>query len=242
VQCLILAGGLGTRMYPTTKVIPKCLIEVAGRPFAHWQLEWLASEHVERVVFSIGHMGDMVRAALGDGSQWGLTISYVDEGEDLIGTGGAVRLAVERGLDDEFFLLYGDSYLSIDLSAVERAFHERKADALMTVYRNRGRWEPSNAVLADGSVTWYQKGLANPPPEMQFVDYGLSVLRGSVVIEAVPAGMPSDIADAFTTLSRAGHLAGFEASARFFEIGTPNGLADLEQHLTRSADEVDRSS
>jgi NDP-sugar pyrophosphorylase family protein len=229
-------------MYPATRAVPKCLIEVAGRPFAHWQLEWLASERVEHVVFSIGHMGDAVRAALGDGSQWGLTISYVDEGEDLIGTGGAIRLAVERGLDDEFFVLYGDSYLSIDLSAVERAFHDRNADALMTVYRNRGRWEASNAVLADGTITWYEKGLAHPPPEMQFVDYGLAVLRGTVVIEAVPAGVPSDIADTYTTLSRAGRLAGFEASVRFFEIGTPKGLADLEQHLTRSADQVDRSS
>jgi NDP-sugar pyrophosphorylase family protein len=194
-------------------------------------MEWLASEGVERVVFSIGHMGDMVRAALGDGSRWGLTISYVDEGRDLIGTGGAVRLAVERGLDDEFFVLYGDSYLSIDLRAVERAFYTRGADALMTVFRNRGRWEPSNAVLADGLITWYEKGLADPPPEMQFVDYGLSVLRGTVVVEVVPAGVPSDIADAFTSLSRAGRLAGFEASERFFEIGTPNGLIELEQHL-----------
>lgn len=229
-------------MYPTTRTIPKCLIEVAGRPFAHWQLEWLASEHVDRVVYSIGHKGDMIRAALGDGSRWGLTVSYVDEDDNLVGTGGAVRLAVERGLDGEFFVLYGDSYLSIDLGAVEQTFHARGADALMTVYRNRGRWEPSNAVLADGLITWYQKGLADPPADMQFVDYGLSVLRGTVVIETVPAEVPSDIADAFTTLSRAGRLAGFEASERFFEIGTPNGLADLERHLTRSADEVDRSS
>ena len=240
MQCLILAGGLGTRMYPTTRALPKCLIEVRGRPFAYWQLEWLASEGVERVVVSIGHMGDMVRAALGDGSRWGLAISYVDEGEHLIGTGGAVRLAVERGLDDAFLVLYGDSYLSIDVGAVEQTFYTSSADALMTVFRNQGRWEPSNAVLADGWITWYEKGLADPPPEMEFVDYGLSVVKGAVVMEVVPAGVPSDIADAFTTLSRAGRLAGFEASKRFFEIGTPNGLADLERHLIGSADDVDR--
>jgi NDP-sugar pyrophosphorylase family protein len=238
VQCLVLAGGLGTRMYPTTRSIPKCLIEVAGRPFAHWQLEWLASQDVDGVVFSIGHLGDMVRTEIGDGSRWGVTLTYVDEGEELVGTGGAVRLAVERGaLEEEFFVLYGDSYLSITLSAVERAFHSQEADALMTVYRNEGRWEASNAVFAGGMVTRYEKGLADPPPEMQFVDYGLSVLRGPLVLEVVPAGVPTDMADAYATLSRGRRLAGFEATERFFEIGTQSGLADLERHLTRSAGE-----
>jgi NDP-sugar pyrophosphorylase family protein len=227
-------------MYPATKTVPKNLVEVAGRPFAHWQLEWLASQGVDRVVFSIGHLGDMIRTELGDGSRWGLTVTYVDEGEELLGTGGALRLAVERGaVGDEFFVLYGDSYLSIDLRAVDEAFHARGAEALMTVYRNRGRFEESNAVFADGLVTRYQKGLADPPPEMQFVDYGLSVVRGDVVLEVVPVEVPNDMADAFAALSRAGRLAGLEATERFFEIGTPAGLADLEAHLTRSANEAD---
>jgi NDP-sugar pyrophosphorylase family protein len=227
-------------MYPATKTIPKCLVEVAGRPFAHWQLEWLASQGVDRVVFSIGHLGDMIRTELGDGSKWGVTLTYVDEGEELLGTGGALRLAVERAaVEEEFFVLYGDSYLSIDLRAVNEAFHARGAEALMTVYRNRGRWEESNVVFADGMITRYQKGLADPPPEMQFVDYGLSVVRGGVVLEVVPVEVPNDMADAFAALSRAGRLAGFEASERFFEIGTPAGLADLEAHLTRSANEAD---
>jgi NDP-sugar pyrophosphorylase family protein len=88
-------------------------------------------------------------------------------------------------------------------------------------------------------ITRYQKGLADPSPEMQFVDYGLSVVRGGVVLEVVPVEVPNDMADAFAALSRAGRLAGFEASERFFEIGTPAGLADLEAHLTRSANEAD---
>ncbi len=225
-------------MYPATRDVPKCLIDVAGRPFAHWQLDWLSAQGVGRVVYSIGHLGDMIRDEIGDGSRFGLEVAYVDEGDELLGTGGALRLAVERGaVGHDFFVLYGDSYLSVDLAAVYGAFRARGADALMTVYRNEGRWEPSNAVFAAGMVTRYQKGLAHPPSEMQFVDYGLSVLRDAVVLETV-AAPPSDMADALSMLSKAGRLAGFEATERFFEIGTPTGLADLERHLRGSADEA----
>ena len=174
----------------------------------------------------------MVRAAVGDGSAWGTRVGYVDEGEALRGTGGAVRLAVEQGaLGEDFFVLYGDSYLTIDLDAVERAFRGAGRDALMTVYRNVGRWEASNAVYRDGLVTRYEKGVAEPPAEMQFVDYGLSVLRAEVVLEGVPAGVPADLAELLGALSAAGRLSGYEATERFFEIGSPTGLAELEQHL-----------
>ena len=232
MQCLVLAGGLGTRMAPVTERVPKCLLEVAGRPFAHWQLEWLAAQGVRRVVFSIGHLGEAVRAELGDGGRFGVELTYVDEGPVLLGTGGALRLAVERGVTEaSFFVLYGDSYLTVDLGAVARAFTDRRAEALMTVFRNRGRWERSNAVFDGESVVRYDKTLAEPPPEMAWVDYGLSVLSSAVVLETVPAGGPSDLADALHRLSIQGRLAGFEVTERFYEIGSPSGHAELEALL-----------
>src|SRR4030088_978187 len=97
MQCVVLAGGLGTRMGAWTKRMPKPLIPVGGRPFAELQIEWLASQGVTDVVYSIGYRGDMLREALGDGSRWDLPIRYVDEGADLRGTGGALRLAADHG-------------------------------------------------------------------------------------------------------------------------------------------------
>ena len=235
MRCLVLAGGLGTRLHPRTEHLAKCLIEVAGRPFAQLQLEWLASQGLRDVTFSIGHHGDQVRAALGDGSAFGVHIEYVDEGTDRRGTGGAVRLAVERdSLDEAFFVLYGDSYLRVDLEAVSAAFSASGCDALMTVYRNMGRFDRSNAVFGGGMVTRYEKGLAPPPSDMQFVDYGLSVLTPEVVVAGVPSGTPADLADLFSDLAATGRLAGFEATERFYEIGSPSGLADLESHLATS--------
>ncbi len=152
MQVVILAGGLGTRMRSVAADIPKCLIPVAGRPFADHQLRWLARRGVTDVVYSIGHLGEQVRAFAGDGARWNLEIRYVDEGSDLRGTAGALRLALDTGLlEERFAVLYGDSYLDADLKAVDAGHRASGLPALMTVYRNAGRWEESNAVF-DGTL------------------------------------------------------------------------------------------
>ena len=115
LPCVVLAGGLGTRMRPMTERIPKALIPVMGRPFAELQLEWLAGQGVEHVVYSIGYRADMIREALGSGEKFGLRLEYVDEGDDLRGSGGALRLALDRKLlPDQFFVLGDNSPASSD--------------------------------------------------------------------------------------------------------------------------------
>jgi MurNAc alpha-1-phosphate uridylyltransferase len=219
-------------MRPATESLPKCLLPVAGRPFVEWQLAWLAAEEIDRVVYCIGYRGDLVRHHVGDGARFGLRVDYVDEGDHLRGTAGALRLAAERGmLDATFFTLYGDSYLPIDLKAVEVDYGKRNMPVLMTVYRHAGRLERPNAVFEDGMVTRYEKGLADPPPEMCYVDYGLSIWQRQVVEAMVPSGVVADMSTLFTDLSRTGQLAGYEASERFYEIGSPEGLRDLDLHL-----------
>jgi len=234
VQCLILAGGLGTRMRHHDPNRPKALIEVAGRPFADWQLAWLADQGVTHVVYSIGYLGEQLATHVGDGARWGLSVAYVDEGRHLLGTAGALRRAIEVGAaDDDFFVLYGDSYLSVDLGVVEAAYRRSGQPALMTVYRNEGRFDASNAVFADGLVVRYEKGVADAPPEMCWIDYGLSVLSAAVVIDRVPPGARADLADLYGGLSGDGLLAGLAVDDRFFEVGSPGGRRDLEAHLTQ---------
>jgi NDP-sugar pyrophosphorylase family protein len=219
-------------MSPITTTLPKALIPVAGRPFADWQLKWLGTQGVDEAIYSIGHLGDQIRRHVGDGRQWGLRVRYVDEGSDLRGTGGALRLVVEESaLAEQFLVLYGDSYLSVDLRSVWDAFTASKSAALMTVYRNDGRWERSNAVFSEGMVTRYEKGLTNVRSDMCYVDYGLSVFKGSTVERWIPRQAVVDLADTFTVLSAEGELAGYEAVERFYEIGSPRGLKDLEAQL-----------
>lgn len=231
--CVILAGGLGTRMRIVTGELPKILVPVGGKPFVHHQLSWLADQGVASVVLSIGHLGQDVRTVVGDGRRWGLSVEYVDEGERLRGTGGALRLALDQGaLTESFIVLYGDSYLPVDLGPVEAAFRRFGLPALMTVFHNEDRWERSNARYENDRVTLYQKDHPDPAGAgLRFVDYGLSILSREVVAEMIPADEPSDLADLFNRLSLTGGLAGHEVGERFFEVGSPAGLRDLEEHL-----------
>jgi NDP-sugar pyrophosphorylase family protein len=236
LQCVVLAGGLGTRMRPATEAIPKALVPVLGRPFADWQLEHLAAQGVERVTYSVGYRGDMLRAHVGDGQRFGLRMSWVDEGERLRGTGGALRLALDEGaLEKAFFVLYGDSYLPVQMSEVEAAWRDSKQPALMTVLRNEGRWDSSNAIFKDGRVTLYDKSRPqNKQSEMHWIDYGLSVLTRDVIASRVKSGSVADLADLMKDLSREGLLAGFEVHQRFYEAGSPAGLKDLEHYLSNA--------
>ncbi|MCU1655735.1 MAG: Nucleotidyl transferase [Pseudonocardiales bacterium] len=229
MQCVILAGGLGTRMWPDAKTTPKTLLPVAGRPFAWWQLNWLAESGVDSVVYCIGHLGEQIRDFVGDGSGWGLHVAYADEGDQLRGTAGAIALASDDDvLDERFLVLYGDSWLQIDPADVLRDAEESDLPALMTVFDNHGEWDGSNVVYAGGRVRRYEKGLDPAPPEMHWIDYGLSVFTRDLIDTRVPRDRPSDLAPLCTSLAAAGDLAGYVATERFYEIGSPQGLRDTE--------------
>lgn len=237
MQCAILAGGRATRMRPLTDQIPKALIPAGGRPFVDHQLAWLAEHGVTDVVMCIGYRGDAIRAHLASeaGARHGLPVRFVDEGDDLRGTAGALRLALDQGvLDESFLVTYGDSFLPIDFGDVSRAHRDSGKPALMTVFRNDGRWDTSNVIFDGRMVTLYDKQRATRPTvDFSFIDYGLSALSRQVVADEVPAGAVADLAALFHRLSVRGALAGFEAAQRFYEIGSPAGLEDFERWLRR---------
>lgn len=231
--CVILAGGLGTRIREVSAGRPKALVPVGGRPFIDHQLELLAASGVADVVLSIGYGGAELQRHVGAGAAFGLNVRYVDEGKELKGTAGALRLALDQGaLGEAFAVLYGDSYLPIELAPVSDAFRASGLPALMTVYRNEDRWDKSNAVLAGDRVVLYDKHGAHPSAEERhWIDYGLSVLSAGVIEERVEPGAVVDLADVYHDLSVEGKLAGLEVEERFYEVGTPEGLAELERYL-----------
>jgi NDP-sugar pyrophosphorylase family protein len=210
-------------------VIPKSLVEVAGKPFIKHQIELLRRNHIERVVICLGFLGEQIEKILGDGSDFGLQINYVHDGPRLLGTGGALKRALPV-LGKAFFVLYGDSFLDIDYACVEAEFVQSGEIGLMTVYRNHGKWDRSNVLFAHGQIVQYDK--KNPTPEMQHIDYGLGILQNAA-LEEVPEDQAYDLANVYTSLIQRGQLAGCEVQQRFYEIGSPAGLAETHLYLSQ---------
>jgi NDP-sugar pyrophosphorylase family protein len=227
IPVAILAGGLATRLRPITEKIPKSLVLVAGKPFLAHQLELLRSRGIHRAVLCIGYLGEMIQREFGDGSTYGLRLDYSFDGPKLLGTGGAIQRALPL-LGDEFFVLYGDSYLPVEYRPVAEFFRRSGKLGLMTVYRNEGRYDISNVVFRDGEIAVYDK--KNRPPEMRHIDYGLSLFKAPV-FESYATDRPFDLTEVMGKLVRERQLAGYEVRERFYEIGSPTGLAELETLL-----------
>jgi NDP-sugar pyrophosphorylase family protein len=213
----ILAGGLARRMRPLTERLPKALLEVAGEPFIAHQLRLLRREGAAEVVLCLGYLGEQVEAFVGDGGCYGLAVRYSREGARL---------------GSPFLVLYGDSYLDIAFAPVLAAFVSSGLDGLMTVYRNDGAWDASNVVFEDGRIRFYSKKVKRP--DMRHIDYGLGILKAEV-LRPYPADQPFDLAQVYATLVETQRLAGYEVTQRFYEIGSPAGLAETAEYLRRAA-------
>ena len=226
IPVAILAGGLATRLRPITEKIPKSLIPVAGRPILAHQLEMLRARGIRCAVLCIGFLGEMIQREFGS-EACGIKLEYSFDGDKLLGTGGAIKRAIPK-LGEEFFVLYGDSYLPIQYAPIAEFFHRSSKLGLMTVYRNEGNYDTSNIVFRAGEIAVYSKKAKLP--EMRHIDYGLSLFKCSV-FDAYPADQAFDLAEVVGKLVLDRQLAGWEVPERFYEMGSPAGLAELESLL-----------
>jgi NDP-sugar pyrophosphorylase family protein len=224
VPVAILAGGLATRLRPLTEKVPKVLLPVGGKPFLARQLELLRRQGIGRAVLCLGHLGEMVVREFGDGLAHGVRLDYSFDGPVLLGTGGALKQALPK-LGERFFVLYGDSYLTAAFRPIAECFARSGKAGLMTVYRNEGRYDTSNVVFAEGEIKAYDK--KRRLPEMRHIDYGLSLFRAEALAAYAP-GAKFDLADLMAGLVARRQLAGYEVPERFYEIGSREGLAELE--------------
>jgi N-acetyl-alpha-D-muramate 1-phosphate uridylyltransferase len=230
IPVVILAGGLATRLRPITENIPKSLVEIAGEPFIVHQLRELNRQGIKDVVLCVGHLGKEIEAFVKDGSEYGVRVQYSYETQKLLGTGGAIRKALSL-LNGEFFVLYGDSWLNIDYLAVQKTFKESGATALMTVYRNEGRWDTSNIEMDKNRIKFYSKTRRNP--RMTHIDYGLGIINPKL-FNNYPESSIFDLAEIYELLSESGGLAYFEVTNRFYEIGSHDGLKELKGILEKN--------
>lgn len=224
----LLAGGLATRLRPITEKVPKLLVEVAGESFFSHQLRLLRNAGLKRIVLCVGYLGERIVEQYGDGASWGVDLDYSFDGPKLLGTGGALIQALPK-LGDAFYILYGDSYLPCDYLGIGRSFLDSGKLGLMTVFENHEKYDASNVLFADGSIQIYDK--KEKVPEMHHIDYGLGLLQARA-LEDYQRDTVVDLAAVYSDLVGRGQLAGYEISERFYEIGSHEGLRELNDLIS----------
>lgn len=220
----LLAGGLATRLRPITTKIPKSMVNVAGEPFVAHQLRLLAKQGITEIVMCVGYLGEQLQEFVGDGSTFGCRVEYSFDGEKLKGTGGAIKKALPL-LGEEFFIMYGDSYLPTPFAPVYESYTRSGLQGLMTVFHNGNLWDKSNVLFREGRIVNYDK--RNPTPDMDYIDYGLGIVKAKA-FEGWSSDDTFDLALVYEALVAKGQLAGYEVKERFFEIGSHEGLGETD--------------
>lgn len=231
LQVAIIVGGLGTRLGSRTARRPKALVPVRGRPFLAHQLELMAGRGVTDVVLCVGHRGGQIERFVGDGRGWGLNVHCSRDGSSLLGTAGALRQALPL-LAPSFAVAYGDSYVTMDYTALLQAHVASGRAATVAVYENADRWDRSNIVLDGDRVAMYDK--YRDHEGMTWIDAGVTALDRRWVA-ALPAGRPLDLAEQFHLLARAGEMGAHPIRERFYEVGSPAGLAEFRRLVAARA-------
>jgi NDP-sugar pyrophosphorylase family protein len=229
---IILAGGLATRLRPMTEKIPKALIDMDGEPFIAHQIKLLRRNGIRQIIMCVGYLGNMLEEFLGNGSQYDMEVqySYDGDGEKLLGTAGAIKKALSLLKSDDFFVLYGDSYLPCNYGHVQNYFLTQNKPGLMSVFLNEGKWDTSNVEFVNHAILAYDK--MNRTANMHYIDYGLGVFNQSAFKE-IPPNEYYDLAKLYQDLLHKKQLAGYEIKQRFYEIGSFAGIEELRYYLAQ---------
>jgi len=224
---VIIAGGTATRLRPITETVPKSMLEVAGKPFIDHQLHLLRKHGIQKVVICSGYLSDKIENFVGDGRRYDLSVTFSVDGEKLLGTGGAVKKALPL-LGEEFFVVYGDSYPTVDFKDVYGHFCQQQGRALMTVFKNCDAFDRSNIVFKEGKIVTYDK--KNKATGMDYIDYGLGMLK-KLAFDPMGAREVFDLVEIYQDIIAKKQMVAYEVLERFYEIGSLSGLADTERYI-----------
>jgi N-acetyl-alpha-D-muramate 1-phosphate uridylyltransferase len=228
VQVVILAGGLATRLGELSLNTPKSMIPIEGKPFLEYQIDLLKHQGFREILLCVGHLGEMIEAYFGRGDRLGVDLTYSWEPVPL-GTGGALKNA-ESLLQEEFILLYGDSFLPIDYATAIKNFRLFNKLATMVVYKNFNKYDKSNVVVNEQRILIYAKNVEHP--EMYFIDAGLTLYKKEVV-DLLLQGQKVDLGLMIQKLVFMGELFAWEINQRFYEIGSLKGLEDFQSYVKK---------
>ena len=229
---VILAGGMAKRLGNISIDTPKCLIPVAGKPFIDWQVEYAAKQGVKDIYICSGWLANKIEEHFNEYKYKGLNITVVADGKELLGTGGAIS-NILKILPKSFFVLYGDTYLPIDFKALVD-FHKNKINpenSLLTIYKNNSKLDVSNIIYENNVIIKYSK--TKLEKKMKHIDYGLSIMTQEA-FTTYRHDRFFDLGDLYEFLVEHKLIHPYLATERFYEIGTPESLAETNQYFLKN--------
>jgi NDP-sugar pyrophosphorylase family protein len=225
---VILAGGIGSRLGLLTKKTPKALIRIENKPFIHYQLKQLSKQGFNEVLICAGYLSRQIKKFAGIGKKFNLKIKYSIEKKKLLGTAGAIRKALPL-LNDNFFIIYGDTYLPIKFKNLQKIYIKKKAKALITIYKNKNKLDKSNVCFKKKNI-YYEKN--SNKKNMNYIEYGVSILNKSI-FNYKNLKKISDLSEVFNYLSKKKILKYAIVRKRFYEIGSVSGLLQTKKFFTK---------
>ena len=227
MQSVILVGGLGKRLHPITHEIPKPMVLVNRKPFLEYLVFLLRTNGLTNILLLTGYLGKVIENYFGDGSKFGVSISYSRE-QSPLGTGGALKNAKCK-LKEEFLLLNGDTFLQLDFAKFISFFNKQDGIGITAVYNNVENIAPNNILLDNSNlILSYDK---QNPERMSHVDAGVSILKKRF-LELIPEKKTFSLEEeAFPMLIRKKELMGFPIKERFYDIGTFGRLRMFREFL-----------
>ncbi len=222
MKAAILAGGFGAKLRPLTHITAKLMLKVYGKPFLEYHVTALEKYGIKDIVILVGHLGNQIKAHFGDGSRFGVNISYSED--NMLGSGGAIKKALPL-LGDEFLVLNGDTYLPVDFHLLIEKFAASGRDALMTVYDNGDNIMPNNVCIKNGEITEYNN--KETEPHFTHLDAGVSIFRKSVFsLDADSFSLEKDVYPGLVASRNISHV---PTSQRFFDILTMERLENIRK-------------
>lgn len=227
IPLLILAGGRATRLKGLSVNLPKYLMPIGDHKcFADEHLAWAHKMGFRKIFLSVGYLADQVIQHCKDGSQWGLHIEYIHDGDQPLGTGGAVKKSLSFPYQ-YMAVTYGDTLLNFEVEKFLQMGINNQSLAAMTLFENQVSGHICNADFQNGKVK-YNK--IHPDPSWKYIDYGFLLLQRDFV-SSFGTETPLDLAVPLSLLSEKGQLDGFICHDRFWEIGSPEALQEFQKNF-----------
>lgn len=218
MQAILLAGGLGTRLKSVVSDRPKPMALIEGKPFMEYVIHELSRHGITDIIFAVGYKGSMVEEYFGDGSGFGVTVSYAYE-ETLLGTAGAIKNAARFMKEDQVFVLNADTFYQIDYSRLAKLKEERALDMVLVLRLVPDVSRYGQAVLEDGWLTGFNEKTNEAKPGT--INGGIYLLTKDM-IDDIPEGKVSLENEMIPKwLEEGKKLGGIVNDGYFIDIGIP---------------------